>query len=189
MIERIYHQGVPIDDITEADALAHISDMMDQGHTRQIVTLTIQMYVAARRDSHFLETLNNATLVLPESTGLKLYSQVIPPQFGKIPGGVYLAKKAVEVCSDIGKRVVIFGSSPTNRSLARDNLRGELNYPDIHAIDGEYDFSNPTDSLIVADQIDKLSPDLTIMAGNEIKAEKWIQEWLLKRGARAGVVG
>ena len=188
-IKRIFHRSVPIDYVSEVEALSHILRLMDKRFTGQVVTLTIQMYIAARRDTSFLNTLNNASLVLPESTGLKLYSEVIPPRFGKIPGGVYLAKKAVSLCAETGKRVAIFGSNPTNRNLARDNLRREFKYPNIHTIDGEYSFASPTDSLLVADQVDLLSPDLTIMAGNEVYADQWIYDWILKKGAHAGVVG
>lgn len=34
-----------------------------------------------------------------------------------------------------------------------------------------------------------MSPDLAVMAGTEVTAEKWINKWLLKSGVEVGVVG
>ncbi|MCX7996867.1 MAG: WecB/TagA/CpsF family glycosyltransferase [Patescibacteria group bacterium] len=38
-------------------------------------------------------------------------------------------------------------------------------------------------------QLDELQPDFAIMAGNEIEAQQWIDEWLINNGVNIGIVG
>lgn len=190
MYERIFHHGVPIDDLSDSLALAQIAQLIGSSNaTNQIVTLTVEMYNAARANPDFARVLNQSALVLPESTGLALYSSIFPPKFGKISGGVYLARKLVGWCSENDKKVVLFGSSDSNRSKARDRLRARFNYPKIHTVEGDYQFSNSTDSSYVASQLDVMQPDFCIMAGNEVLAEQWINKWLVQSDVFAGVVG
>lgn len=188
MKERIYHQGIPVDNLSHQEALEEIKTLLDSGPScSHIVSLTIGMYDAARRCGNFREILGQAALVIPESTGLSLYSNICPPRLVNTPGG-YLIREVVGFCAETGRKVVLFGSSEENRKRAASVLDCESSGLKIEIVSGEYDFSNPTDSVWVASQIDLLSPDLAIMAGHEVEAETWINHWL-GEDISLGVVG
>lgn len=145
------------------------------------------MYIAARHCGPFREVLEQAALVIPESTGLSLYSKICPPRLVNTPGG-YLIREVVDFCAAAGKRVVLFGSNEENRCRVASILRCESPGLKIERVGGEYDFFNPTDSAWVASQIDSMSPDLAIMAGHEVEAEIWINRWL-GEDVNFGIVG
>lgn len=190
MQERMYHHGIPIDSLTERESLRRVQGLLlSHSQRNHLVTLTISMYNAARIDPEFRQVLNEATLVIPESFGLMLYSKLIRPSFGKLPGGIYLARKAVALCEELDKKVVIIGSHPENRRRAVQSLHERFPSLKIDAIDGEYSFTSETDSDFVANQLDTRSPDFTLMAGTQVDAEKWINNWLIHSGAQVRVVG
>lgn len=190
-LERIYHHGVPMDNIDETTSLNRIGEMMATHPTlpNHIVTLTIGMYNAARQDNEYRSILDRAALVVPESTGLMLYSRIHPPTFGKIPGGNILVKKVIALCAEEGKRVVLFGTTPDNRRTAVDVLKNRYPGLEVTSIDGEYSFDNPTDSQYVASAIDTINPDFGVMAVNEVDGEKWLDRWVLKSGVQVNVIG
>ncbi|MBI3887905.1 WecB/TagA/CpsF family glycosyltransferase [Candidatus Microgenomates bacterium] len=187
-LERYRHKGVPVDSYTRETAPGVVGKLLDQDGPNHIVTLTIAMYLAARRDSNFLKILDNAALVHPESTGLYWYSKLFPPILVRGSGGG-LAEKTIELCTTKRKKVLLFGSNSDSREKAVTKLREKYPGLEVDQVPGEYKFSSSNDSQWVSDQIDKNHPAFAIMGGNEVEAERWISRWIVEKGIAANVVG
>lgn len=190
MAERIYHKGVPIDNIPREEAIKNITTMLaKQGRrTNHIVTLTPSMYIEARRDQNYNNILARAVLVVPESTGLSLYSRLHGPRLERVSGH-QLVEDMIRICADKGKKVLLLGSIPENRALAMRNLKVRYQNLIIDQVPGEYSFRDAADSQRVVSTIDAMSPDLCIMAIDEIAGERWIDQWLIGHNVNAGVIG
>lgn len=190
MPERIHHRGVPIDNISHGSALVRTIALMGfpKGYAQQIVTLTPLMYVTARTDPAFLSILEQASLVVPESTGLNLYSYLVPPRLTRVVGSS-LASDIVHVCPTLGFKVALLGASEENRRAASANLQTKHPNLKIITIDGQYYFKSDQDSRDLVDDLDFAGPDFTVMAGLQVDAERWINQWLVRDRVHAGVVG
>ncbi len=187
--ERIFHHGVPIDQLTEPEALACISQQLQiQDRPRQIVTLNNETYSHARRYPSFRKVLEETWLVLNESHGLTTFTWVVRPALHKIPGGVYLAEKAVNLCAQDQKRVVLVGSNEKNRLTAKTKLKE--NYPqlDIQQLPGDYSYNN-RDANYIVQGLQTLKPDFVLLAGDEIQSQQWIHQHIVLPNTIRCIIG
>lgn len=189
IIERVYYHGIAIDRLSCSQAEKCISGLIEGQRTgNHIVTLTIPMYLEARRDPRFGEVLNQAALVIPESIGLQVASIIHPPRLVRTPG-VELASSLVEKCAAQGNKVVLFGSDEASRETAAVNLKTKHPSLNVNTIQGDYNFYDTKQSQVVIDRLNRLAPDLAIMAGSQIEAESWINRWIVNQLSSVKVVG
>lgn len=189
IIERIYYHGVPIDNLSPSQAENRVFSLIEGERTgNHIVTLTIPMYLEARRDPRFGEVLNQAALVIPESIGLRVASILHPPQLVRIPG-VELASSLVEKCAAYGKKVTLFGSDEASRETAAVNLKTKHPSSNVNTVPGNYSFDDSKQTQEILEKLNRLAPDLAIMAGSQIEAESWINRWIVNQLSSVKVVG
>ncbi|MDP6561364.1 MAG: WecB/TagA/CpsF family glycosyltransferase [Candidatus Peribacteraceae bacterium] len=81
-MQRVNILGVPVDPVTQDEAVMRISQMLTEGGKRHIMTPNNEMIVAAQKDSTFKSLLQSSDLNIPDSTGLlwaaKRTGQVLP---------------------------------------------------------------------------------------------------------------
>ncbi|MDO8577205.1 MAG: WecB/TagA/CpsF family glycosyltransferase [Candidatus Daviesbacteria bacterium] len=188
MSERLTHNGVPFDNIPSDERISVINNFLKATKPNQVVTLNPNMYLEALDQESFLRVLEEAALVIPESTGLHIYSLIKPPQMSRFPG-VNVTKMAIEISADQDKSVLLIGSTTENRVEAVRNLQARHSKLQINQIPGEYNFANTTDSEWLINEIDKFNPNFLIMAGIQIQAETWINHWLVGSQVNVGLVG
>lgn len=188
MYERLTHNGVPFDNISSGERISATYHFLNATEPNQIITLTPGMYMEALNQESFLRVLEEAALVIPESTALHIYSHIKPPHMNRFPG-VNFTKMAIEISADQDKSVLLIGSTTENRVGAVRNLRARYSNLQINQIPGEYNFVNTTDSKWLIDEIDKLNPNFLIMAGIQIQAETWINHWLVGSQVNVGLSG
>lgn len=189
MFERDFlHHGVPINNLWPNEALQKAGQLILQRRTSHLVTLTIAMYTAGRDDHSFRETLSRADLVIPESTGLRLYTKLQPPTFVRTPGG-NLARSIVAFCAETDKRVALIGALPDKRNKAAQVISSEHPGIDIVAVPGEYQFTNITDSNWICAKLDELEADFVVMAGTGVDAVEWIDRNIVLNQLSVGLVG
>lgn len=74
-MQRVTLLGVPIDPITQADAVTSIKQYLNEDKGHHIATPNNEMLVAAHRDADFRAILHLTSLNLPDSTGLLLMAK------------------------------------------------------------------------------------------------------------------
>src|SRR3989344_776370 len=186
---RIYHHLVPIDNLNQKQALHHISQLLKEGTSpNQLVTLNIAMYIEARRNHKFRHILESAYLVLPESVGLRLYSCFNPPRLVRT-NGLLFAGELMKLCAEQNQKVVVFGASEESRRLAVQRLQTTISNLNIMDIQGDYKFSNETDSQYVTEKIGSSNASLALMAGTEVEAEEWIYRRLIQGNVEVRLAG
>ena len=69
-MKRIYILGVPIDDVTENEAVKYIDTLMNDGQLHQVVTVNPEFVMEAQRDQRFMQVLNDASLATADGMGI-----------------------------------------------------------------------------------------------------------------------
>lgn len=69
-MQRVRILGVPIDPLTQDEAIARISQMLSDGSKHHVMTPNNEMLVLAQKHSTFKSLLQTSELNLPDSTGL-----------------------------------------------------------------------------------------------------------------------
>ncbi len=157
MVERTFHNSVPVDNLDSSAAISNLGRILQNTtYGNHIVTLGIAKYIETRKHEDFRNILHKAVLVIPESTGLFLYSRIHPPNLVNTPGG-QLARDCLTACAELGKTVAVFGASEFNRRRSIEVIKREDSRINIVDIPGEYLFSNPDDSQYVAETLDKIA--------------------------------
>ncbi|MFQ5886592.1 MAG: WecB/TagA/CpsF family glycosyltransferase, partial [Anaerolineae bacterium] len=68
--EQVVILGVPVDNVTQEEALARVEAFIENGRPHQVVTVNPEFVVAAQSDAKFFQVLKEADLSLPDGVGL-----------------------------------------------------------------------------------------------------------------------
>ncbi len=121
MPERITILGVPIDNVTLAEAVDCIAAMAKSNEQHHVMTPNPEMLVAAHRDPAFQKVLQSSALNIPDGTGLLWAAKRIGTPLRERVTGVDLVEK---LCGQSGLGSIFFlGAAPGIAESAANILR------------------------------------------------------------------
>src|SRR5260370_11367417 len=167
--------GVPFDNVTTAEAIELIEQMIASGRPHYLATANVDFLVQAQRDTELRRILCDAHLVLCDGTPLLWASHLLGNPLPERVAGADLVPLLIRVASERGYRVFFLGASPESASQAMANLRRQL--PEL-IIAGHY--SPPYKPLLEMDhaeikrRIQEASTDLLFVSFGCPKQEKWM---------------
>lgn len=104
--------GIPVDNITEDEAIARIAGFLQDGRLHQIVTTNPEFVMEAQRNLAFRDVLCRADLSVPDGFGLLLASRWYgSPLRGRVTG-VALTQRIAALCAEQGYRLFLLGAAP-----------------------------------------------------------------------------
>ncbi len=119
---RIEILGVPIDDVTEPEALAQAAALIDDGGSHQICTVNPEFIMAAQRDPAFRAILQAADLNTPDGFGVLVAARWLgTPLRGRVTG-VELTQGLARLAAERGYRIFLLGAGPGVAEAAAANL-------------------------------------------------------------------
>ena len=167
--------GVPFDNLTVAQALGRIDEMIQSGRPHYVVTANLDFCVQAFDDVELRRILFDAHLVLCDGTPLVWASRLFGNPLPERVAGADLVPKLIERAAREGHRVFFLGGAP---EVAREAVaRLQALHPNL-TIAGHY--SPPYRPLLdmdhdeIAARIRAARPDLLLVSFGCPKAEKWI---------------
>ncbi len=172
--------GVPFDNITVAETIARIEQMIASRQPHYLVTANVDFLVQARADIELHRILADAHLVLCDGTPLVWASRVLGNPLPERVAGADLVPLLIRVAAAKGYRLFLLGASPESASAAVARLQEQ--YPSL-IIAGHY--SPPLAPLLDMDheqirrRIIKAKPDILLVAFGCPKQEKWM--WMHHR--------
>ncbi|MCX7861321.1 MAG: WecB/TagA/CpsF family glycosyltransferase, partial [Chloroflexus sp.] len=102
---RINILGVPIDDVTEPEALARAAAMIEAGGPHQICTVNPEFIMEARRNPAFRAVLQASDLNTPDGFGVLLAARWLgTPLHGRVTG-VELTQGLAQLAAARGYRI------------------------------------------------------------------------------------
>jgi len=167
--------GVPFDNVTAAEAVTTIGQMVASRRPHYLVTANVDFLVQAQGDAELRRILAEAHLVLCDGTPLLWASRLLGNRLPERVAGSDLVPELLKVAAQKKYRVFLLGATPDSVEQAVSRLNCQ--YPSL-VIAGHY--SPPFRSLLKMDhheikrRVCEAQPDLLFVAFGCPKAEKWI---------------
>lgn len=168
---RVTLLGVPIDAVTQADALMRIHAFLDTPGQRHVMTPNSEMLVEASRNPPFRAVLKRSALNLPDSTGLLIMARL---RGWHLPERVTGTDTVEALCGELREEhpVFLLGAAPGVAERAADVLRA-CN-PRLQ-IAGTYAGSpREEDAPEIIRRINAVSPHLLLVAYGSPAQDLWI---------------
>jgi N-acetylglucosaminyldiphosphoundecaprenol N-acetyl-beta-D-mannosaminyltransferase len=167
--------GVPFDNVTTAQTVSLIEDMVESRQPHHLVTANVDFLVQSVHDVELHRILTDAHLVLCDGMPLVWASRLLGTPLPERVAGSDLVPLLIETAVRRQFRVFFLGGSPEIAAQAVANLKRK--HPQV-VIAGHY--SPPVASLFEMDhaeicrQIREAKPDLLFVSFGCPKQEKWI---------------
>jgi N-acetylglucosaminyldiphosphoundecaprenol N-acetyl-beta-D-mannosaminyltransferase len=167
--------GVPFDNVTKAEAISLVEQMIASRQPHYVVTPNVDFLVQARRDVELRRILFEAHLVLCDGTPLVWASRLLGNALPERVAGADLVPLLVQIAAQKQYRIFLLGATPESARRAVSRLKTQ--YPGI-LIAGHY--SPPFSQLLEMDheeikrRIREARPDLLFVSFGCPKQEKWV---------------
>ena len=167
--------GVPFDNVTMAEAVERIEQMIASRAPHYVVTANVDFLVQARRDIELRRILLDAPLALCDGTPLVWASRVLGNPLPERVAGSDLAPLLIRLAAKKNYRLFLLGASPEANAQAVARLKAH--HPALNLV-GNY--SPPFKPLLEMDhqeikrRIHAARPDLLFVSFGCPKQEKWI---------------
>ncbi|HVK59268.1 MAG TPA: WecB/TagA/CpsF family glycosyltransferase [Candidatus Kapabacteria bacterium] len=167
--------GVPFDNVSTAETLRIIDDMIASKRPHYMVTANVDFLVQAAHDVELRRILFDAHLVLCDGTPLVWASRLLGNPLPERVAGSDLVPLLLKVAAEKGYRPFFLGATP--ESIKTAVAKAQQQYPKLK-IAGYY--SPPFNKLLemdheeIRDHILRAQPDLLFVGFGCPKQEKWI---------------
>jgi exopolysaccharide biosynthesis WecB/TagA/CpsF family protein len=170
--------GAPVDDVTIAEAVDRIIEMVavgrETGRVHQVATVNVDFLVNAAHDPPLLNLLQRTDLAIPDGMPIVWGSRLIGTPLGERAAGVDLLPALVERAAASSYRVCLFGAAPGIARRAADLL--SRRYPGAYVVGLEAPTIAPDGAMdeSALDEIRAVRPDVVGVALGNPKQEWWI---------------
>lgn len=167
--------GVPFENITQAEAVARVEEMIARRRPHYVVTANVDFLVQARHDVELRRILLEADLVLCDGTPLVWASRWLGNPLPERVAGADVTPLLIEAAARNGHRLFLLGAQEGVAAEAAARLRRQ--HPQL-VIAGHY--SPPFGTLLTMDfaeisrRVRAATPDLVLVSFGCPKQEKWM---------------
>jgi len=178
--------GCRVDAVGRDEAVARIAALANAGGAALVVTLGVEMVMAARRDEEFRRVVNGAALVTCDTVGLLQASRLRRGPLRERVTGVSLVEALADRSAASGDvRLYLLGGSGDTAARAADTLRRA--HPGV-AIAGARDgYFREAESAAVAGAIRAAGANVLLAGLGSPKQELWLARWLAATGCGVGI--
>ncbi|MFQ6001092.1 MAG: WecB/TagA/CpsF family glycosyltransferase [Anaerolineae bacterium] len=164
--------GVPVDNITEEEALARVEAFIEKGRPHQVVTVNPEFVVAAQSDAKFFQVLKEADLSLPDGVGLLWAARFLGTPLSERLAGVDMVRRIASLAAERGYRLFLLGAA---RGVAEATaMRLEEENPGLK-VAGTYAGSpDPKEEEEIVEMIRAARPDVLLVAYGAPQQDLWI---------------
>ena len=166
--------GVAFDNVTVAETLSRIQDMIASRRPHYVVTANVDFLVQAQRDGELRQILAEAHLVLCDGTPLVWVSRLLGNPLPERVAGSDLAPQLIRLAAKNHYRLFLLGAAPEANEQAAANVRAQ--FPNLRVARYSPPFRPlpEMDDAEIAGWIRAARPDILLVAFGCPKAEKWM---------------
>jgi N-acetylglucosaminyldiphosphoundecaprenol N-acetyl-beta-D-mannosaminyltransferase len=164
--------GIPIDSLTEDEAVARIQDLVESGGSHQVVTVNPEFVMAARKTPRFRRTLSEASLSLADGVGILMASRWLGQPVSQRVAGVDMVWRIADLAARRGYGIYCLGAAP---GVARE-AAGRLTerYPDLRITGCHSGSPDEAEESEIADRIRVAGPHILLVAYGAPEQDLWI---------------
>jgi N-acetylglucosaminyldiphosphoundecaprenol N-acetyl-beta-D-mannosaminyltransferase len=185
-VPAFYVLGCRVDAIGRDAAISCIAALANGSEPSLVVTLGVEMVMAAQRDAEFRATIHRAALVTCDSIGLLLTSQLHGGPLRERVTGVELVDALAARSQSAGDvRLYLLGGAGDTAARAGDALRRL--YPGAVVSGARDGYFGPEENDAVAAAIRASGANVLLAGLGFPKQEFWIEQHLAATGCGAGI--
>ncbi|MFQ3675644.1 MAG: WecB/TagA/CpsF family glycosyltransferase [Endomicrobiia bacterium] len=162
---------------TEKEILEFIENLIKQNKVSQIVTLNLLMYLQSKIDKEIYNAIKNATLILPDSLGIKLFGSFVCGKILKRFAGIDLIYKLCDLSKQKGYKIYLLGSKPDVVQKTCEVMKQKFGANVVGCQSGYFD---DTEEENIINNINAVNADIVFVGLSVEKQEKWIYKNLHK---------
>ncbi|MGI8826043.1 MAG: WecB/TagA/CpsF family glycosyltransferase [Chloroflexota bacterium] len=181
MPRRVDILGVPVDVVTEPDALSFVRERIRTHTPSRVVTVNVEYVMHAYKDSAFAHVLQTADMATPDSAGILWAMRRQGEDVSQRVGGSDLIWSLSEQASREGHRVFLLGAAEGVAQCAASRL--QTRNPNLTVAGTWAGSPGPSERAFIVDLIRRSQTDLLFVAFGSPRQDLWIAENLLHTGA------
>lgn len=166
--------GSYIDLLDMNGVMEEIKTMIRDGSTQQVVTLNAEIAYLAQQDQSLQAIINSAGLVTPDGIGVVWASQFLGYGVSHRVTGIELAYRVSEEAAKQGWKLFLLGALPGIAQQAAHTL--QQIYPGLPIVGYDHGYHSGQDMPQLIENINKLQPEILLVAFGAPRQEFWIHE-------------
>jgi N-acetylglucosaminyldiphosphoundecaprenol N-acetyl-beta-D-mannosaminyltransferase len=180
--------GLPISNVTMAEAVERIAQGIEEGTSQQIATANLDFARNARKDNFLHQVICDCSMVLPDGAPMLWASLLLGRKLKQRVTGVDLIPELAKLSAQRGYRIFLLGSKAANAQTAQELL--EKQYPGAQFV-GRYSPEikalGEMDDAEILRRIHAARPDILLVAFGNPKQELWIDRNREKLGVAVAI--
>lgn len=161
--------GVKVYNLSMEETLEEMNRLITSGGSHLLVTLGVEMVMAAQKDEEFKNIINDASLVVPDSVGIIWAAKKSGMKLRERVPGVEIIDKVAATSDKYKWKAFFLGAKPGVAKEAAQKLMGK--YPDFKCVGEHHGYFK--DDGEVLDMINETEPNLIFVALGFPAQEKW----------------
>lgn len=127
------------------------------------------------RDNEYRQILNSQKIVLPDGAGMSIACRMIGERLAANLNGTDLLPRMCEIAAENKYTLFLLGAAPGVAARMKINL--EQAYPGLQVVGEQHGyFDQETDSAQAIEKINRLRPNILLVAFGAPRQEKWIHK-------------
>jgi N-acetylglucosaminyldiphosphoundecaprenol N-acetyl-beta-D-mannosaminyltransferase len=182
---RIRLMGIPLDNLTMAEAVCEIVRAMESDRPRRVCFVNADGVNLAARHADYRETLRTADLAFADGIGMKLAGMVLGRRVRDNVNGTDLFPRLCEALDGRGKRIFLLGAQPGVAERVAEWMTGR--YPGIAVCGCRDGYFPPADEADVIRQVRRSQADLLLVAFGAPRQDVWVAQHLEDLGVKVAM--
>ncbi|MBI5401768.1 MAG: WecB/TagA/CpsF family glycosyltransferase [Ignavibacteriae bacterium] len=169
---RTHFFGVRFDNLTKKTALKIVRNFLTEKSnqkSRKIFFTNVHTIYLAGKNPVFAQTVNNADLVLPDGSGLKIAGKIFSKPVKENLNGTDFTPLILEAASRLGSKIYLLGA--TKNVITECVSRLERQYRGLKIAGYHSGFFSSDDEPELINEIKNISPDILLVAMGSPKQE------------------
>jgi N-acetylglucosaminyldiphosphoundecaprenol N-acetyl-beta-D-mannosaminyltransferase len=157
--------GVRFDNISKETAVNAIKAFLTdkkKNKPRKVFFTNVHTIYIAEHDPVFAEAINNADLVLPDGSGLKIAGKIFSKPVKENLNGTDFTPLILETAVQLGSKVYLLGAKEEIVSECVFKLKKK--YPGLIIAGYHSGYFSPAEENMILEEIEKISPDILLVA-------------------------
>jgi len=171
-MESISLLGVKVNNLSIDEILETIDSFIKNGGSHLIVTLGVEMVMAAQSDKEYRDVINGASLVVPDSVGILWAAKRKGILLKERAPGIEIIERAASESGKFPWRTFFLGASPDVAKTAAEKLKEK--YPDFNWVGEHHGYFDKDEEVIR--KIREARSEIVYIAMGFPAQEKWFQK-------------
>ncbi|MFZ5949936.1 MAG: WecB/TagA/CpsF family glycosyltransferase [Candidatus Rifleibacteriota bacterium] len=163
---------IPLKNLTMSEALDSIVSMFSEKQRQQICFINADCANLAWNDAGYMSILHKTTMNLADGIGLKIAGRMTGRQIRQNVNGTDLFPRLASVMAEKRRSIFFLGARPEVNQALIETMREK--FPGLVIAGGQHGYFKPEEENEIIERINRLNPDLLLVAFGAPRQEKWI---------------